>query len=308
MATERKRRDDKDRHEFAWNPDYGWQILRRCPNYRIAVAQFLKEAERAGDTFGLKAYKASSLDEAPYDDKQKYRARYVPSWARRRRGSKSRKEVLRDQDEAFHFPMVPNPNWRRYEIDDAVPRHFEVDVTTKHYRKFFEWYGDLILFPINPDCVRPRVSALSALWALYSVKVRRENNDLADFNLENDRLINISLTINTSFSKSMIEDDLRWFLKSKLDGQAPIKEKPRWSVEQFSGYLGVLDAVYPAGKKTKISHRTVGENYAPKYVKLKVNSDRAVIDWAKDTRKYVETKLLPLFNKPKPTQTKRMRY
>lgn len=108
MATERKRRAEKDRHELAWNPDYGWQILRRCPNYRIAVAQFLKEAERAGDEMSLAAFKVVSLDESKYDEqmKKKWLYRRVPLWMRQRRGPKSRKEVLRDQDDASFQPLI----------------------------------------------------------------------------------------------------------------------------------------------------------------------------------------------------------
>jgi len=306
MATERKRRDDKDRHEFAWNPDYGWEILRRCPNYRTAVAQFLKAAERADDKTSLNAYKAVSLDEARHDLKQRFPFRRIPFWMRPRRGSKSRKEILRDQDEAFDFPMVPNPHCRIYGRDVVGPRYFEVDVTTKHYRKFFEWYGDLILFPINPDCVQPRPSALSALWGLYSVKIVGVANQSAA--LTNDNQINFSFTINTSFSKSMIEDDLRMFVRRHLGGSHTIKEKPRWSAQQFAGYLNVIDAVYPNGQKVKISHRAVGERFAP-MDRLNVDDrKRAIINWAKDTRRYVESRLMPIFDRKPPRQAKKKGY
>lgn len=303
MVRERKLRDDKDRHEFAWNPDDSWQILRRCPNYILAANQFLKAAKAAGDNVSLRAFELVSLDETKYDGPRNP-FRYIPRWVRPLRGSKNRKQILRDQDDIFSFPRIPNPHFTRYS-GRRTPGSFLIDTTTTHYKKFYEWYGDLLLFPISPHCDRPRASALSSLWALYSVKVNK-SFDLLD--LKNDKLVNLSLTINSSFSQTMIEDDIRMLLKSKLAGESTIKEKPRWSSEQFNGYLELLDFVYPGGKRIKVSHRDVGEQCAPRYVQQKVNRDRAVIDWAKDTRKYIEKKLFPIFNKPEPKPSKKRRF
>jgi hypothetical protein len=165
---------------------------------------------------------------------------------------------------------------------------------------------DLLLFPIDPSSILPRIEGLSSLWSLYTVKIHEGNLPVdADLNLENDRLIRLTLTINTSFSKSVIDDDLRRFVRSRITKEPTIREKPRWSDEQFESYLKVIDTVYPNGKRIKVTHRRVGERCAPKAVLNKVNSDRAVIDWAKDTLKYVEKKLMPLFNKSEAVISKR---
>lgn len=306
--SERKRRDEKDRHELAWNPDLGWQVLRRCPNYQRAVETFLIEAERASDQVSLDAYKIVSLDEAKVPNKWQWPPRRQP-FIRAWRGSKKRKELLRDQDLIFKFPQVPTFRPKGYGDEVKKPRYLKVDTNTKHYEKFYKWYGDLLLFPINPNSTQPRIEGLSSLWALYSVKIYdSESASELPLNIKHDKILTFSMTINTSFSKTMIEDDLRWFLRSKLDGYGTIKEKPRWTEEQFEGYLRVMDAVYFNGKRIKITHRLLGEKCAPNSVLNKVNCERAVIDWAKDTLRYVEKKLMPIFDRVEPKKRPKNRY
>lgn len=303
MVKERKWRDDKDRHKLAWNPDYGWQVLRRCPNYIKAVNQFLKVATASGDVTSLGAFEAVSLDEAKFDTPKK-KFRPLPIWLHRQDRSKSRLTRLQDQEEALHFPHIANPRFSKYNARPGI-RKFEIDTTTNHYRQFFEWFGDILLFPIDPKCVRPRVQALSGLWALYSVKISDSSN-LSDYN--NDKLFNLSVTINMSFSKTMIEDDLRRIVRSKLTGKPSITEKPRWSKESFNRYLQVMDAIYRDGVKIKISHRQVGEQCAPRGWADKRDPERSKIDWARDARRYVEQKLMPIFDKTPPKRSNKRRY
>jgi hypothetical protein len=188
-VSERKRRAYKDRHEFAWNPDFGWQILRRCSNYQKAVEIFIKAAKRAGDKDSLDAFKVVSLDEA------KRRPFTSFAYQRARRGTKDRMTLLRDQDVASNFPLIPTFKGRRF--DSEPRRYYKIDTSTKHYQRFYEWYGDLLLFPINPESAKPRIEGLSSLWALYSIRVRDMNSDLnMPISTENGNIINLSLTIN----------------------------------------------------------------------------------------------------------------
>ena len=271
---EQKYREDKDRHPFAWNPDYGWQVLRRCPRYHDAVKDFLASAKDRKDKQALSAYKFYSRD---------------VKGKGRETGSRFGKRFNRKTILQFQMPNQRFPQIRRAAYGPAL----KVDTSTKHYLNFFSWYGDIIAFPINPTVELPAVDVLSSLWNLYSFK-------LSSFELPIDHsesLKEVNLTLNMNYKPEVIAEDVKQFILSILTDDYSIQSNPRWRPNEFEHYIKVFDERYSDPKK-KIGYLKIAEKVAPQDVVQ--NGERAMIDWARGKLKYMESHLIPIFDKPKP--------
>lgn len=271
------------RHPYAWNPNFGWQLLRRSKSYHKAVAQFLMSAKKAKDTKSSRAFTNYCIDSYPSSLKE---LQYWEDAESDQFAFRSFFPKLKDRDLGNYLPQFP--------------------LDTPYFCKFICQFGDIIRFPLNPDYRAPEGYFLNAIWNLRpSLMIGEQYEFVASSakrieftpNHASDRSHILKLMINTNFSEAAIMDTLHEYIQRYLNQHRKDKEglesfAPRWS--DFQSYLDVWDLRESSSNRDKkFGAQKIGD-------KLCNSQDPDTRkEWAKTRLKYME-KIMPFFERKTP--------
>lgn len=284
MAREKKAKSSKGkpvrgRHGYAWNPEYGWQILRRTPGYIAAVNTFLSEAKAAKDVVSLSIFN------------QIMASRRVLAFGRRK-GTKNPTgfgdfnvydRVLTAKARADFASLIEKTASARSKQEKATA------LQTKHFQKFHKKYGDIIAFPLHYDQSRPFPNTLAALWNLFPViSVLPIEKNIAN------RTITIEIKLNANFSDAAILQETDRVVKSALMGERHdltpnrfLMGAKRW--EHFNQQISAYDLNVEDGLGyQRIGDAILGDTEQSSATRKK---------WAENSIKLVKSKLIPFFDR-----------
>ncbi len=133
---------------YPWNPDYGWQLLRRNQCYRKAVARFYLQARAVGDDWAVRLVDSlRSYDDAAEPEELK-------SLKSESITGTERKDLLQE--------TLSKRVWSSSE--NNIFKSIDLQPSAVYYWEFFDQFGDVILFPIPAEQVIPPIFFLDFVW------------------------------------------------------------------------------------------------------------------------------------------------
>lgn len=138
----------KSRHPYAWNPGYGWQLLRRNKSYQDAVDRFVKQAEKKRDKKSLEIFK--------YLSKLQHSIRSgIPG----RKSRLKKNQVARRREKpriVNRTKLLSNLSASKISLSDLGTKAYsnqkynlKMSTNTEHFESFYSQFGDVIRYPIN---------------------------------------------------------------------------------------------------------------------------------------------------------------
>lgn len=290
------------RFALAWNPELGWQLLRRSENYQRAVAEFLAAAKKAGDSEVLDAYRYLSVD-------------------RRRIANKGMKGLSGEEKLEKRLLWLQQGN-RSIDIRDLPRRKLgapsstiKIDFSTDHYIQFNAWFGDVIRFPVDPAVERLAVERLAGVWAFRPLS----RSPIIPFGYESDGLAqeddgNIFrsdsspklsyhiLAVNSNFPlRAVLKESETYFREFFRGESAGSKLRPRW--DEVKLLLKVIKLMDDRDARGRYRYQRIGDRCNPPTA----HSARARLEWARERVRYISKFLLPMFERKKPKISKTAR-
>jgi hypothetical protein len=284
MAREKKAKNYKGkpvrgRHGYAWNPEYGWQILRRTPGYIAAVETFLSEAKAAKDVVSLSIFN------------QIMTSRRAIAFGRRKGAKNSAgfgdlsvyDRVLIAKARASFAALFEKTTSGRSAREKVTA------LQTKHFQRFHKKYGDIIAFPLHYGQSRPSPMTLAALWNLFPVISVLPT----DKNIGN-RTITLEIKLNANFSDAAILQETDRIVKYALMGERHdltpnrfLMGAKRW--EHFNQQINAYDLSMEDGLGyQRIGDAILGDSEQSGATRKK---------WAENSIKLVKSKLIPFFDR-----------
>jgi|GEM_PF-5130000 len=225
---------------YAWNPEYGWQLLRRNKTYQKVEQWFYQQALR--DKYGsAKAIYEMLSHEGPFP-----------------------KEKRKDAMKTRKFEAVST--FTTDLLFDSGP--MGMNLNAWYYRIFLGLYGDVLLFPISHKVKSPLPSSLNTAWLLRPVipmneemerwytgvsslgNVPEPRDEFTDSLLKKarklrERVHTVSFAVNSNFDHGTILDEAKTSMREHLTAipkkSSIIQTKlPRWK-DFESEYLQVQE-------------------------------------------------------------------
>lgn len=178
-----------NREFYFWDPEFCWEILRRCPSYQNAFLRFQKEAKETKD------YASLQLASSFYTMKDALRSDTI-EWDFEP-ASKRKQEAIKSISSDEFVRWIEQKKLQRTKSGQSAYL-FDRIFQTPYIHRFQKKFGDVLAFPIPPDIQFPQKAMMLSVWRM--TPIRRPLAGVAEEKLE--------VSLNFSFSDAAIARSL----------------------------------------------------------------------------------------------------